>query len=269
MSQERQLPLQSAQDRDYTQFVSKIKIRTGIDLSCYKESQMRRRLTSMKDNRGYRTFGDFYQAIQQDNKLYEQLLEHMTINVSEFYRNVKRWEVLERAIMPELLARSRSIRCWSAACSTGDEPYTLVMMLAKKFKMSDIHILATDIDQAAIRKAKEGVYPAQSVKEVPRPLLGRYFKMQGSFFAIADEIKRCVTFKRHNLLADAYETNFDLIVCRNVLIYFTDEAKDAIIQKFSRSLKQGGYLFVGGTEQIFNAARYRLEPADTFFYRKI
>lgn len=257
------------QDLDFDQFVAKLKAKTGIDLAMYKENQMKRRLNGLRENKGYRTFADFYKGMTANPALYEEFLDHMTINVSEFYRNAKRWEVLERKIVPDLLTRSGSIKCWSAACSTGDEPYTLVMLLANLLPKHRFHVLATDIDMGAIRKAQEGVYSAQSVREVPGPALKRYFTASGGAYRIQEEVKKSVTFKKHNLLADPYEQNFDLIVCRNVLIYFTDEAKDEIFRKFSKSLKKGGCLFIGGTEQIFQPSLYGLESSDTFFYRKL
>ena len=95
------------------------------------------------------------------------------------------------------------------------------------------------------------------------------FEQEGSFYRVKDEIKRCVTFKKHNLLNDSYDGNYDLIVCRNVMIYFTEEAKDQIYNNFSKALRKDGVLFVGSTEQIFNPARYEFDVEDTFFYRKI
>lgn len=259
---------QAAQDVDFNLFVSKLKAKTGIDLSQYKEQQMKRRLSHLRDSKGYKTFGEFFQAVSQDAKLCDQLLDHMTINVSEFFRNSKRWEVLAHKLVPELIARSGSIKCWSAACSTGDEPYTLAMLLMERLQRRQFQVLATDIDKSALKKAMAGIYPASSLREVPKAYRDRYFQAAGSSYAVADNVKSCVTFKQHNLLADAYDTQFDLIVCRNVLIYFTDEAKDGIFKRFSQSLKKGGYLFVGGTEQIFQPGMYDLESVDTFFYRK-
>ncbi|WP_276352354.1 CheR family methyltransferase [Cohnella caldifontis] len=259
----------TASDLDFEQFKTKLKAKTGIDLSLYKENQMKRRLISLRDNKGFKTFGEFFRAFAADRKLFEEFLDHMTINVSEFYRNAKRWEVLERKIVPDLLKRSRSLKCWSAACSTGDEPYTLAMILLGSLRRHEFQVLATDIDEGALRKAKEGVYPAQSVREVPKAVLGRFFRAQGATYRVTEEVKQNVTFQHHNLLADPYGQQFDLIVCRNVLIYFTDEAKDAVYAKFSKALKPGGYLFIGGTEQIFQPARYDLEPTETFFYQKV
>ena len=116
---------------------------------------------------------------------------------------------------------------------------------------------------------KSVLYPERALKEVPAPIVKQYFVNEGHFYQVKDEIKQTVTFKQQNLLEDRYDTGFDLIVCRNVMIYFTEEAKDQIYMNFSKSLKPGGILFVGSTEQIFNPAKYGFESEDTFFYRKI
>lgn len=193
----------------------------------------------------------------------------MTINVSEFYRNGKRWEVLQNKIFPRLLQQNKKLKIWSAACSTGEEPYSLAMTLSNHVPLSQISITATDLDENAIAKAKAGVYPERSLAEVPNDIKEKYFDNDGSFYKVKNEIKKTVTFKKHNLLKDTYDQNYDLIVCRNVMIYFTEEAKDQIYDNFSKSLRSGGVLFVGSTEQIFNPSRYQLDIEDTFFYRKL
>lgn len=255
--------------RDYDLFIQGIKKLTGIDLSLYKEAQMKRRLTSLYEKRGYKNFIDFLHGIERDKDLLKEFLDRMTINVSEFYRNAKRWEVLQHKIFPKLLERNKRLKIWSAACSTGEEPYTIAMVLSHHVPLSHIQILATDIDETCLQKAKAGVYQERSLAEVPPDIKKKYFIQEGSFYRVKDEIKNTVTFKKHNLLSDPYEKNFDLIVCRNVMIYFTEEAKDYIYKEFSNSLRSGGILFVGSTEQIFNPARYGFEVEDTFFYRKI
>lgn len=103
---------------------------------------------------------------------------------------------------------------------------------------------------------------------MPKDVQAKYFKQEGPYYKVSEDIKRTVGFKKHNLLKDHYDSNFDLIVCRNVMIYFTEEAKDQIYENFSKSLRPGGILFVGSTEQIFNPGRYGFEVEDTFFYRK-
>ncbi|NCU16381.1 CheR family methyltransferase [Pallidibacillus pasinlerensis] len=254
---------------DYEQFIEKIKVKTGIDLSLYKEQQMKRRLTSLYEKHGFKSFLDFYRGIEKDNELLYAFLDRMTINVSEFYRNGKRWEVLEKKFIPELLKNKRNLKIWSAACSTGEEPYTIAMILSKFLPLSEIKILATDIDENVLQKAKIGAYHERSLNEVPIEMKRKYFQKDNDYYVISDEIKRTVTFKKHNLLSDPFEINFDLIVCRNVLIYFTEEAKNSLYNKFSNALRQGGIFFVGSTEQIFNPGKYNLEPIDTFFYQRI
>jgi len=253
---------------DYEQFIEGIKRKTGIDLALYKEAQMKRRLTSLYEKKGYRNFVDFLRALEQDRDLMNEFLDRMTINVSEFYRNGKRWDVLQKKIFPKLLQSNKRLKIWSAACSTGEEPYSLAMVLSQLVPLSQIQIIATDLDENVIQKAKLGVYPERSLAEVPSDIKAKYFEQEGSFYRVKDEIKRCVTFKKQNLLNDTYDSNYDLIVCRNVMIYFTEEAKDQIYNDFSKALRKDGVLFVGSTEQIFNPARYEFEVEDTFFYRK-
>lgn len=253
---------------DYEKFVEGIKKKTGIDLALYKEAQMKRRLTSLYEKKGYRNFVEFLSAVEKDKELMYEFLDRMTINVSEFYRNGKRWEVLQKKIFPQLLQKNKKLKIWSAACSTGEEPYSLAMVLSQLVPLSQVQILATDLDENVIQKAKHGVYPSRSLAEVPKDIQAKYFEKEGDFYRVKDEIKRTVTFKKHNLLKDSYDSNFDLIVCRNVMIYFTEEAKDQIYMNFSKALRKDGILFVGSTEQIFNPTRYHFEVEDTFFYRK-
>ncbi|MFD0943463.1 CheR family methyltransferase [Savagea faecisuis] len=254
---------------DYEQFIEKIKRKTRIDLSLYKEAQMKRRLTSLYEKRGYRNFIEYFDAIDRDPALLDEFLDRMTINVSEFYRNGQRWKVLQDKIFPQLLEKNKRLKIWSAACSTGEEPYSLAMVLSNHVPLRDISIQATDLDKGVIEQAKVGLYGARSIKEVPKDVVDRYFIKEGTHYQVVDEIKRTVTFRQHNLLEDRYEPNHDLIVCRNVMIYFTEEAKDQIYHNFSNALKIGGVLFVGSTEQIFNPEQYGFEVVDTFFYKKV
>ncbi|WMW45664.1 protein-glutamate O-methyltransferase CheR [Bacillus paralicheniformis] len=252
---------------NYSFFVDKWKKITGVDLALYKEAQMKRRLTSLYEKKGYGDFREFALALEKNEALLQETLDRMTINVSEFYRNYKRWEVLEKTILP-LLKPAKTLKVWSAACSTGEEPYTLSMILSRQKGLSDYQIIATDIDDKVLAKAKEGVYQERSLQEVPKEIKELYFTQDGNRFAVKGEIKKNIRFQKHNLLADAYEKDFDIIVCRNVLIYFTEEAKEKIYHKFSGSLKNNGVLFVGSTEQIFNPEKYGFQSTDTFFYQK-
>ncbi|MDO7905073.1 protein-glutamate O-methyltransferase CheR [Paenibacillus sp. JX-17] len=259
---------QGLADPDYTAFIRKIKESTGIDLAQYKEAQMKRRLTTLRNKNGYHTFVSFHEAMMKDKPLFHEFLDRMTINVSEFWRNPSRWEVLRDSIIPELLAGKRRLKLWSAACSTGEEPYTLGMILDGKGLLPESSILATDLDEGAIAKAKEGIYLERSLKDVPPDVAARYFKPDGSVYRVDSKLKNAVKFQKQNLLLDKFDEGFDLIICRNVMIYFTEEAKHQLYHKFAKALRPGGYLFVGSTEQIFSPNQYAFESTETFFYRK-
>ena len=256
---------------NYEQFKTQVFALTQIDLNAYKEKQMKRRIDSLIAKNGFKGYSDYVYAIKTDGKLFEEFVNYLTINVSEFWRNPEQWEVLEKYVIPELIKVSGNrLKIWSAACSTGDEPYSLVMLLSKFVPMSDIKIIATDIDKQVIEKAMAGLYSEKSLIGLPKDLKDKYFTKVGlSNYKISDEVKKCVTFKQHNLLKDSYPQNFDLIVCRNVLIYFTDEAKLEIYKKFNKSLRTGGYLFIGSTEQIINYKEINFASAKSFFYVKV
>jgi chemotaxis protein methyltransferase CheR len=256
------------EDQDFAFFVQKLKDYTGIDLNLYKEAQMKRRLTTLRGKKGFATFAAYLDAITKDKDLLNELLDRMTINVSEFWRNPNRWEMLENKFLPDMLRSSRRLKCWSAACSTGEEPYTLAMILNELKALPEAQILATDIDLGVLDIAKTGIFPERSVRDVPARYRS-YFREEQMTFLISDTLKRFIKFQKQNLLADSFDSNFDLIICRNVMIYFTEEAKHLLYQKFAQSLRPGGVLFVGSTEQIFSPGQYQLEAADTFFYRKL
>ncbi|MGC4376293.1 protein-glutamate O-methyltransferase CheR [Fictibacillus sp. Mic-4] len=255
-------------DRDYATFIEKIKKKTGIDLSLYKEAQMKRRLTSFRDKKNYKNFTAFFDALTKDESLLEEFFDRVTINVSEFYRNPKRWEVLEQKILPQLAKGRSRLKIWSAACSTGEEPYTISIILSRSLKQQSFSILATDLDDQALKQAEKGFYFERSLSDVPKEILRSYFMKNEMGYVIRDDVKKPIQFKKHNLLADSFDGNYDLIICRNVMIYFTEEAKNELYQKFSRALRPGGFLFVGSTEQIFNPSTYGLEAAEPFFYKK-
>ena len=142
------------------------------------------------------------------------------------------------------------------------------MALSRHLPLNQIKIYATDLDKQVIAKAKVGLYGEKSVASVPADLKKKYFTKVGSSYQISDEIKSRVEFKEHNLLRDAYPTNYHMIVCRNVLIYFTEEAKDEVFRKFQKSLATGGILFIGSTEQIINYKDVGLDRKSSFYYVK-
>ena len=253
----------------YESFKEKILRKTGINLSLYKEKQMKRRIESLASRNGYSDLNLYFAAIDKDVELFKEFINYMTINVSEFYRNPEQWKIVENEIFPALIKKKGNIKIWSAACSTGEEPYTITMILSQHLPLSKISIIATDIDKEAMAKAQTGIYSENSLKNVPSAIVSKYFsKVTDKTYSISDEIKKCVSFKQHNLLTDKFVEGCDLIVCRNVLIYFTEEAKAEIYSNFSKSLNPEGILFVGSTEQIISPQKYNLKPIKTFFYTK-
>ncbi|MGP4105636.1 CheR family methyltransferase [Virgibacillus sp. L01] len=255
-------------EKDYQYFIEKVKNKTGIDIFLYKERQMKRRLTSLSDKYGYSNLQSFYHGIEKDKKLMDIFLNHLTINVTEFFRNRKEWDTLENKLIPDIIKGQSKIKVWSAACSTGEEPYSLGILLSKYLEECKVSILATDLDQTILSQAKVGLYSEKSLKGLARDEIKNFIKSKNNY-QIATNIKNMVSFKKHDLIADRYQSGYDIIVCRNVLIYLTEEAQAGIIQKFSQSLKIGGILFIGSTERISNPEQYGLESVSSFFFRKI
>ena len=255
---------------DYEGLKEAILKMTAIDLNAYKEKQMKRRIDALIDKNNIKGYVNYINALKTDKGLFDEFVNYITINVSEFYRNPDQWELMDKQFIPDLVGKfGNSLKVWSAACSTGDEPYSLVMCLSKHIPLSQIRIYATDLDKTVIAKAKVGLYNDKSIAGVPADLKKKYFTQIGPSFKISDDIKARVDFHEHNLLKDRYPDKCDLIVCRNVLIYFTEEAKNEVFSKFAASLKKDGLLFIGSTEQIMNYRDIGLARENSFYYRKL
>ena len=254
---------------DYEGFKKAVFALTKIDLNSYKEKQMRRRIDTLISKNHISGYSKFIEEIKTNTKLFEEFVTYLTINVSEFYRNPEQWKVLEEQLVPELISKfGTNLTIWSAACSTGDEPYSLVMALSKHIPLNQIKIYATDLDKQVIAKAKIGLYTEKSIVAVPEDLKNKYFTKIGLSYQISEDVKSRVEFHEHNLLKDTYPKDYHLIVCRNVLIYFTEEAKDDVFRKFHDSLAKGGALFIGSTEQIINHREMGYNRKNSFFYER-
>lgn len=255
---------------DYEQFKAAVFKLTSIDLSAYKEKQMRRRIDTLINKHKIDGYENFVATLKSDKDVFEEFVSYLTINVSEFYRNPDQWELMDKEYIPELIKKfGKNLKIWSAACSTGDEPYSLVMALSRHIPLNQIRITATDIDKQIIAQAKTGLYAEKSLTGIPKDLKEKYFTKVGTnSYQISDEIKSRVTFQQHNLLKDKYPDNVHFIVCRNVLIYFTEEAKEEVFVKFNKSLAKGGLLFIGSTEQIMNHKEIGYERRNSFYYEK-
>lgn len=254
---------------DYEAFMQDILRLTKIDLTFYKQTQMKRRIDTHISKSPYKDYEEYVGELKKNKKALDEFVEYITINVSEFYRNPDQWEILTKRIFPMLIEKfGTNLNIWSAACSTGDEPYSLAMALSEFVPLNKIKITATDISDEVVAKAKIGLYGEKSVANVPAKYKKEYFTQNGPAYQISDKIKNCITFKKHNLLKDDFFKNQHLIVCRNVLIYFTEEAKDEIFSKYYQSLAPGGVLFIGSTEQIMKYKDIGYNRLDSFFYQR-
>ncbi len=240
-----------------------------INLSAYKSNQLHRRILSLMSRVGVNTVDEYIALLKKDESQRQKFLDFITINVTEFFRNPEIFSELKNKIESQLLPKEKNLKIWSAACSIGAEPYSIAMILENLKQKGRHSILATDIDQNILERAKKGEYVSSEIKNVKKEYLQKYFTQIKDKYIIDAKIKSMVTFKRHDLILDNYDKGFDLIVCRNVVIYFNQDVKNEIYRKFSTSLKPGGLLFVGATESIYNYKDYGFEKASTFIYKKL
>lgn len=263
------MKFEEPEDPQWLAFRRALERAIGVPLGQYKEPQMKRRLASIMSRRGLDGWPAFEKAIATDHKLLGDVRDTLTINVSEFFRQADRFQELQAKWLPALIKERRQLKIWSAGCSIGCEPYTLAMILNELDPRGNHSILATDVDMPILSRAREGNgYLPSEVRAVPPALLKKYFIGEGETFRVTDEIRRKVNFRRHDLLSDPYPTDLDMILCRNVVIYFTDEAKQHIYKGFSKALRPSGLLFIGGSEMIMRSGEIGFRTAGTSMYQK-
>ncbi|MGY4687388.1 CheR family methyltransferase [Petrotoga sp. DB-2] len=258
-------------DEDYKLFLKKLVTHFNLDLSGYKQHRVRRRTDILLKKYGINSYSEYLELLQKNKDKWQEFLDKLTINVTEFFRNPEKWEYLKQEIIPELIKNHKPrLKFWSAGCSTGEEPYTLAIILNELGISSKSTIIASDFDDGALQQAKRGIYNEKSLINLNDEYIKKYFKKtEEGKYEIKDFIKNNVTFNKMNLLFDEFEKNFDLIICRNVVIYFDNDAKEKLYKKFYDALNPGGVLFVGSTERIFNHKAFGFTSIAPFFYKKI
>lgn len=242
---------------------------TGIDLDCYKGSQMERRLQAIMRRVGAVDLLHYSHLLSGDPGRVKEFRDFLTINVTEFFRNPDKFAELQQQILPELLRRSRHLRIWSAGCSTGAEPYSLAIILDELDPGGRHELLASDIDEEALKAARAGAYQERDLREVSPERRRKYFTRDGDLWVVRQELRARVRFQQQNLLSDPFPREIDLILCRNVVIYFAEEAKEGLYRRFHQALKPGGILFVGGTESLLKARELGFAATAPFFYRAV
>ncbi len=253
---------------DYAEFKKKVAVLVGIDLANYKSQQMDRRIHSLMSAWKIETYEEFLELLRTDPRRFDEFNKKLTINVSEFFRNPERFYELWQQVLPQLVKERPLCRIWSAGCSNGSEPYSLAI-IARELGMSGrFSILATDIDKMILAKAEQALYTAHDLKNLPPELLEKYFTPEDGNFRLREIVRRMVEFRHHDLLKEEFESDFDLILCRNVVIYFTEAAKLQLYTKFLHALRPGGLLLVGGTEPLLNYRQLGFESYMPSFYQR-
>lgn len=255
---------------DYVRFCEGVRKATGIDLGQYRPGQMERRLRSFAQRQGVADLDAYLSLLTRNPQAMDAFLDRMTINVSELFRNPERFVDIEQTVLPSLLSRSPgALKVWSAGCSYGAEVYSLMVLLREVAPNGRHEVLAADIDNRILARAKEGIFSPSDMRNVTPARRGKWFSEKpGPTWQVNDELRRAVNFRQMDLLRDTFPTGFDLIACRNVVIYFNDDAKDVLYRRFFDALKPGGILFVGSTERVNNAEQMGWQKAGTFFYQK-
>jgi chemotaxis protein methyltransferase CheR len=256
-------------DQEYLYLKKKILKMSNINLDAYKDQQMRRRLDMYVSHRQTRSVVEYCQTLESRPDTLADLKHYLTINVTEFFRDHDSFEYLRTTVLPQLIKGRSQLNIWSAGCSHGEEPYSLAIMLDNLAPFLQHRILATDLDEEVLCSARAGgPYSHEALKNVSPSLLQKYFTVCPKGYLVSSRIRHKVEFKQHNLISGSFETGFDLILCRNVTIYFTEGVKNELNRKFYCSLKDGGVLFIGGTEVMLDANSVGFLALKPSFYQK-
>jgi chemotaxis methyl-accepting protein methylase len=255
---------------EFQNLTRKISRERGFGCASYKEKCLRRRIAVRMRARGVHTYADYAHVLDTVADEYDRLLDALTINVTKLFRNWDAYAAIAKHVVPALWHRNTpSIRVWSAGCATGDEAYSIAILFHRYAstegmlsQFGRLEVLGTDIDRACLRAADQGVFEEADFEETPADLRERYFTPLAPF-AVAPAIRECVRFERNDLLSDpAPPGPQDLIVCRNVLIYFDRAAQERIFDAFHTALAPDGFLVLGKVETLLGPTRSRFIPVD-------
>lgn len=260
-------------EKDFRRISRLVHERCGINLQPGKEALVRSRLARRLQGLGMASFGSYIDFVQRAGSRDElpAMIDALTTNKTSFFREPQHFDFLRRRILPQLQERGEALRFWSAGCSTGEEAYTLAIILNEGLAAEvrgDCRILATDISRRALNQARHGIYEAVSLEDVPAEHLKRYFRSVGTekspAFGVGESLRCMVRFARLNLMEHwPMSGRFDAIFCRNVMIYFDLPTRQRLARRFWEILRPGGHLFVGHSESLTQCSpefRY-IEPA--------
>ncbi len=255
---ERQGHVQGLSEHELSEIRMLIEERTGI---CFDESRERFFSTRVREHLRTKEMGrgtDLLRAIRKSNVEYEALLERLLTQETSFFRYPGVYEAFEKRVLPELHVKKfwknpRTLRIWSAGCSTGEEPYSVAITIADSLSFAEswnVEILATDVGRHALSHAERGIYTGRSIASVNEKQLANHFMPSGRGFQVKPRLRKMVSFTQMNLASAVYVGRMDMIFCMNVLIYFSEERRRTLVQRFYDTLEPGGYLFLGHSESI-------------------
>ncbi len=244
-------------DDEFEKFRDVIYKESGIHFSSTNRTILESRLRERLKAANLPNIAAYYGLITRDGEELKILLDAVTTNLTRFFRNTAHFDTLEKYVIPDLLKHKaakndKEVRLWSAGCSTGEEPFTLAMVLRENLPPDyRIKITASDISLKSLMVGKEGFYPESRIGGIPDPYLAKYFEKKSNGYQIRDEIKSIVKYDYHNLKNDSGQRGLDLIFCRNVLIYFDEPAQKAVVERFWDAMSGHSYLFIGHSESLF------------------
>jgi chemotaxis protein methyltransferase CheR len=257
-------PARAAGGDDFVPFCEAVRVLCGVDLLQYKRGQMERRIRTWTARRGTADLAAYARQLKADPEELDAFLDRVTINVSQLWRHPEQWRDLKQSILPELAERGR-VRAWSAGCSYGAEAYTLAAVCRETIPAARLEIKGTDLDKRMVARARQGQFSTDDGRGAPAAALKRWFPGGQA----TEELRKLVSFEVGDLLRMPVKAGaYDLVMCRNTVIYFTEEVRDALHRRLVESLRPGGYLVVGSSERVGPARELGLTSPFHFIYRK-
>jgi chemotaxis methyl-accepting protein methylase len=256
--------------------LAKIERARGLRLGSYKGPCLRRRLAVRMRARGVHTFRAYAEVLDRVPEEYDLLLDALTINVTRFFRNPETYAALRERVLPELATRPAPAAVWSAGCASGEEPYSIALLFADETELrtpgarTRVRVDATDVDPGALAALKTASYSPAAVEDVPAAMLRRFFSA-GPPYRLSPAVTRLVRPIRHDLTQDPPpHPPYDLVVCRNVVIYFDRPTQERLFERFFEAITPGGWLLLGKVETLFGPARarFKLEVPRERLYRR-
>lgn len=244
----------------------KERIRKDINFNApyYEEKHLKRRLAVRMRALNISRYDEYLSFLSKEKEEYSRLLRALTINVTEFFRDPSTFEVIRKEVLPRIIESKiengrRCVRIWSSGCSDGKEPYSLAILLLEtlgdKIPRRNPIIYASDIDDEMLRKAEKGEYLMEEMKGIRKGYLQKYFQRTSDGYRVIDKLRGLIKFEHRDLISDRKHSSLDLILCRNVVIYFAKDVKKRLYMDFYNSLNEGGFLVLGKTETLFGEAR--------------